>query len=96
MKLDNSFNSNSSDGESTMSYKFTDMKHFQEHELCVLDDLTPLQLKMLVLEKIMKMKDVYAHKFHRKRRNSIEVSPSGTVANMSPLDTIQSLQKVSL
>jgi hypothetical protein len=70
-----------SDNESTFSYKFTDMKHFREDELCVIDDLSDLQLKMMVYEKIMKMKDVHRHKFHKKRRNSVEVTSDGLVVD---------------
>lgn len=73
------------------------MKHFEESELCVLDDLSPLQMEMLVFEKIMKMKEVHSHKFHKKRRNSIEVLPEGVVAeNEQRNDVPIALNHVSL
>jgi len=94
-KEGNSFDSNSgSEIDSTLSYKFTDIGHINENEICILDDLTEIQMRMLVYEKIMKMNEVHSHKFHHKRRNSIEVSPEGILNIGKPSNSLDDLKNV--
>lgn len=64
-----------SESESTLSKKIMEMKHFKEEDICLLDKLTHQEFQSLVLNKIVALLGVKEHKFHHKRRNSVEVLP---------------------